>query len=613
MKTISAFLLLTLGSCYVTFSQVKIGDNPQTLHPASLLELEGNSRALVITRVTNEEMLGILPLNGAIVYNTDADCVFYYSGLAWVDLCSSTNTTNVSLEVVDSELILTDSDGNTVSVPLEGAVTQSFTHDAVVNPIETITITRTGNNLNFEVTQITGENIVDSSINGFNDIQPSTITENQLAPDSVGESELQDNSVTDAAIDYAQVTLTDFDNDAMFITSAEIVSPDPNNVLTDNGGAFYDDSAVQNEIQTNSDLINQHITDDQDIDANNERITNAELQGTNLVISEGGTVSFAADLSSLDNAGSDIQDISTDSSPGNITIDNGSTLTLNVNDGDFNDQNEIQDASEVEVNPTGNLNSDNVQLALEELQTDVDALTSGGGADGVVSDIIASGNNLVVTGANGGFNGNVNLEPLVDNAVSNNGFLIAEVDGSLINELTDLDFDPATNILSLTNPATAGGASVNLSTLAGGSGTTEIADQITITGLGTGGDPFTIEPSTVNGQFLRTDPVSGNVVWDDLPTGTGGAVNSDGVTIQGDGVATNLQVVDGGIDNIQLADNSVTTAKILDGEVQTDDIADANVTEQKINPSATDGQVLTTVGGNVQWAAPTTGAVQTLA
>ncbi len=210
MKTRCAILLLTLGFCSLTFSQVKIGDNPQTLHPASLLELEGDSRALVITRVTNAQMLGIQPLNGALVYNTDANCVFYFDGGQWVDLCSGTNTTNVSLELVDSELVLTDSDGNTVSVTLEGAVTQSITNDALVYPAPTIELTVTGNNYNFEVGQITGENIVNSSINGFDDIQPATVTENELAPDSVGEDELQNDAVTTAKIDDGTIVVAHF-------------------------------------------------------------------------------------------------------------------------------------------------------------------------------------------------------------------------------------------------------------------------------------------------------------------------------------------------------------------------------------------------------------------
>ena len=93
----------------VAFSQVKIGDNPETLDATSLLELESSTRALVITRVDTSTMNDMTPLRGALVYNTDAECVFYFDGTQWVDLCSETNTTNVSLELNDNELVLTDS------------------------------------------------------------------------------------------------------------------------------------------------------------------------------------------------------------------------------------------------------------------------------------------------------------------------------------------------------------------------------------------------------------------------------------------------------------------------------------------------------------------------
>ena len=70
-------------------AQVKIGDNLQILDGSSLLELESTSRALVLTRVTQAEMNAISPLHGALVYNTDADCVFVYEGLVWKNLCNT--------------------------------------------------------------------------------------------------------------------------------------------------------------------------------------------------------------------------------------------------------------------------------------------------------------------------------------------------------------------------------------------------------------------------------------------------------------------------------------------------------------------------------------------
>lgn len=69
-------------------AQVKIGDNPNVIDPGSVLELESRSRALVLTRITTIEMEAIVPLQGAIVYNTTEQCVYYYNGGQWNNLCN---------------------------------------------------------------------------------------------------------------------------------------------------------------------------------------------------------------------------------------------------------------------------------------------------------------------------------------------------------------------------------------------------------------------------------------------------------------------------------------------------------------------------------------------
>ena len=186
MRTLTFVCLFFLTSFITLHAQVKIGENPQAIDPFSLLELESGSRALVVTRMSNTQMVNMAPLRGALVYNTDEGCVFYYDGNLWNNLCE--NTTNVSLELNGSELILTDSDGNSIGVTLDGAIEQTFTTDPIINFNETIVITQNDNNFNFEVSEITGENIVDSSINGI-DLQDNSITANKLAPNSVGQEE----------------------------------------------------------------------------------------------------------------------------------------------------------------------------------------------------------------------------------------------------------------------------------------------------------------------------------------------------------------------------------------------------------------------------------------
>ncbi len=199
------------------YSQIKIGDNPQNLDPASVLELESTNRVFVITRITTVEMNAINPLQGAMIYNTDEQCLYYFDGTEWINLCDALRLT--------------------------------FTSDPIFNDYSTIVITESEDNINFEVREIRGQNIVDFTITSV-DIQNNAITSSKLAPDSVGNEELQDNTVSDAEIDYAQVTLNDFTNDAGFITSASIVSADVGNTIiagSDNG-AFYDVTPVQNAL-----------------------------------------------------------------------------------------------------------------------------------------------------------------------------------------------------------------------------------------------------------------------------------------------------------------------------------------------------------------------------
>lgn len=82
------FCLVCCLGFYLGSAQVKIGENLQLIDASSILELESTSRALILTRVTNAEMSAIAPLNGALVYNTDAKCIYMFDGSLWKSLCN---------------------------------------------------------------------------------------------------------------------------------------------------------------------------------------------------------------------------------------------------------------------------------------------------------------------------------------------------------------------------------------------------------------------------------------------------------------------------------------------------------------------------------------------
>ena len=94
-NSISVCLFILFGFQY-GFSQVKIGENPQQIDASSILELESSNKALVLTRITDAEMNSFTPLNGALVYNTDAKCIFVFEGSIWKSLCNSEITVTSS-------------------------------------------------------------------------------------------------------------------------------------------------------------------------------------------------------------------------------------------------------------------------------------------------------------------------------------------------------------------------------------------------------------------------------------------------------------------------------------------------------------------------------------
>lgn len=77
---IQIWMMMTgLVFCLTAAAQIKIGDNPNSFSPGSLLELESTNKALTLPRLTTVQMQSIpSPLSGMIVFNTDSNCIYLY-------------------------------------------------------------------------------------------------------------------------------------------------------------------------------------------------------------------------------------------------------------------------------------------------------------------------------------------------------------------------------------------------------------------------------------------------------------------------------------------------------------------------------------------------------
>ncbi|MBC8770633.1 hypothetical protein H4O18_21790, partial [Arenibacter sp. BSSL-BM3] len=154
-----------------------------------------------------------------------------------------------------------------------------------------------------------------------------------------------------------------------------------------------------------------------------------------------------------------------------------------------------------------------------------------------------------------------------------------------------------------------------------------IADQVTITGAGTAGDPFKVEDLSIvtaklgadavtnakladnavqtenilsggNDKVLVTDAV-GTVEWIDKSSF---AAIADQVTITGAGTAGDpFKVEDLSIVTAKLGADAVTNAKLADDAVQTENILNGTILTEDISSGGNDKVLVTDAVGTVEW------------
>ena len=325
MSTKIKFLLFFVFISFCANAQVKIGQNPNTIDSASIVELESTDKAFVLTRLTTAQMQAITPLNGAVVYNTDTQCVHYYNGLIWTNLCDGNSSSSFSFaDNGDGTITLSDGNGNNVTfngaaqtistLADNGDGTYTYTNE---NGIETVISIVSTDNQNLQTDNTPGNisidngnaiaiNVDDADADDQNEIQtldytsgiltlsndPNATTvdlsgfDQNAADDFSGSfndlSDLPANLDTDATDDFN--TGISFDGTNLIVTDAG------GDVSTDISGLAYDDTAIQADVDQNEldadnaiaavdTKIDDHILADEDVSATNE-LSDIAIAGT---------------------------------------------------------------------------------------------------------------------------------------------------------------------------------------------------------------------------------------------------------------------------------------------------------------------------------------------
>ncbi|MEO2053687.1 MAG: hypothetical protein ABGX00_18170, partial [Allomuricauda sp.] len=365
-----ALAMLTIGSLR---GQVKIGDNPQNLNQASILELESITKALVITRVNDVQMNNIVPLRGALVYNTDHDCIHYYDGTRWVNICEEfDNTFTVSTRADYLRPLNPNARDSTV------VVTPTTNPDGSLN-------------YNFEVNQITGANIVSSSINGDSKLQNGSVTNIKIQNATIAPNKFEDgNTVGDlfrwngtqwTLANESDILITEKDS----IVGNEVVGPtDATLILNGNGddavpytldvadggignAELAADAVTSDKIQdgqvNTQDLANDAVTT---INILNANVTNEKLDKSGIPLS-----GFAPAAANVDLGNQNIINLNDPANPldaVNLQYLNGAIAASEALDLDTDPNNEIQDAAGVAFDDTvSSLGQTTVQGAIDVL------------------------------------------------------------------------------------------------------------------------------------------------------------------------------------------------------------------------------------------------------
>ncbi|MCL5247096.1 hypothetical protein M4I21_14840 [Cellulophaga sp. 20_2_10] len=554
---------LFLSTCLFTSlqAQVKIGENPQNLDANSVLELESTTKALVITRLSTLQMDAMTPLNGALIYNTDTNCVHYYNGTIWINLCEAENAGDINLvESPANTFTFTNAAGDDITFETP-EFTDNYTGTVAGLP-SGIRVTDDGNTVNIEIRNFPGRLINENSINADR-LTDRAVTNLKLGDGSVSEIKIQDEAVTTTKIrpgtnnqvlktvgsnvewgtlDAASIAGQDLTVDATLEFTGSTTGV---GALIETVGISVADGGITNaklapDAVTSDKIINATIVSD---DLADNAVITSKITDANVTASK-----IAADA--IDNTKLADAAVQTEN------ILDGRIATLDIAD-DAVTADKIGSAGAADANKilgtsaAGDPEWQNASQIAASLGEDV--ISSNGSISGVAVNAALAAMDL-----------EVNVDDTTIEVDATNGLQI--VAGSIDNT-------------KLTNDAVTGAKILDASIESN-----DIADKnITLSKLADG---------TTLGQLMQWDGT--NWVLVDAATLTADGLIGNEVTgptdatLQLNGAGTladplTLDVSTGGINTAELATDAVTTDKLTDANVTRDKIADLAINDAKLD------------------------------
>lgn len=150
------FISILLFSAFFANSQVKIGNNPNTIDPNSLLELESTDKGFLPPRVALNSVSSVAPMTGTVpagmlVYSTGGtltDGYYYWNGIEWKLL--ATDKLNVVTKTANATLLKTEtfvlaSNDIIITLPTVTAADNGLAISVKNNGVHTDLVTVKGN------------------------------------------------------------------------------------------------------------------------------------------------------------------------------------------------------------------------------------------------------------------------------------------------------------------------------------------------------------------------------------------------------------------------------------------------------------------------------------